>query len=133
MAQEDKYFQAEQVDVAALSSGTAGTPVAFLTPFTETTQDAITALGTTQATAAVLSTNAQNYNVTTAAASTGVKLPVSVTGSILVVANNGANAVLIYPATGEKINALATNAGFSAAINTVTILTCFTAGQWYTK
>lgn len=94
--------------------------------------DSITAAGSTQGTATVLPAR-MAYNVTTVAASTGVLLPASVSGAEVAVANNGANALLIYPATGEKINALSTNAGFSAATGTVTILYCFTAGQWYTK
>lgn len=99
---------------------------------TVSNQDGISAAGNSQGTATVLSPR-MAYNVTTVAASTGVQLPPSVSGAELAVANNGANALSIYPATGEKINALATNAAFSAAAGTITILYCFTAGQWYTK
>lgn len=94
--------------------------------------DAITAAGSTQGTAFVLPPR-MAYNVTTTAASTGVKLPASTSGAELAIANNGANALLIYPATGDKINALSINAGFSASAATITIVYCFTAGQWYTK
>lgn len=94
--------------------------------------DGITAAGASQGTATVLPPR-MAYNVTTTAAGTGVLLPASVSGAELAVANNGANALLIYPNGSEKINALAASAGFSAAAGTVTILYCFTAGQWYTK
>lgn len=92
----------------------------------------ITAAGSSQGTATVL-TPAMAYNVTTVAASTGVLLPASVAGAEVAIANNGANALLIYPNGTDKINALAAGAGFSAAAGTVTILYCFAAGQWYTK
>lgn len=99
---------------------------------TISSQDGISAAGANQGTATVLSPR-MAYNVTTVAASTGVLLPASVAGAEIAVANNGANALLIYPNGSEKINALAASAGFSAATSTVTILYCFTAGQWYTK
>lgn len=95
-------------------------------------QDSITAAGANQGTATVLSPR-MAYNVTTTPSGTGVLLPASVSGAELTVANNGANALLIYPNGTEKINALAASAGFSAAAASVTILYCFTAGQWYTK
>lgn len=99
---------------------------------TVSTLDNITAAGASQGTATVLPTR-MAYNVTTVAAGTGVLLPPSVAGAEIAVNNLGANALLIYPNGAETINALAASAGFSAAINTVTILYCFTAGKWYTK
>jgi hypothetical protein len=95
-------------------------------------QTGVVAAGATQGAATVLN-DVGMINVSTAAASTGVLLPASAPGKEIVVINNGANALLIYPAVGDKINALAINAGFSAATTSVTILYCFAAGQWYTK
>lgn len=118
MPNNDRYFGSELVQ-------TANVLVA--------TQDNITAAGSTQATATVLNNPAGIYNVTTTPAGTGVILPPSQAGAQVVVANNGANALLIYPAVGEKINGLAANAGFSAAIGVVTIFYCSTAGSWFTK
>lgn len=94
--------------------------------------DSITAAGTTQGTATVLPAR-MAYNVTTVPLNSGVLLPASVAGAELAVANNGANPILIYPNGAEKINALAASAGFSAAAGTITILYCFTNGQWFTK
>lgn len=94
--------------------------------------DGVVAAGTTQGTATVLPPR-MAYNVTTTPVGSGVLLPASASGAELAIANNGANALLIYPSGAEKINALAASAGFSAAAGTVTILYCFTAGQWYTK
>ena len=109
-----------------LASGYAGGLQTF------SSQDAVTAAGSTQGTATVLSPR-MAYNVTTTPAGSGVLLPPSVAGAEIAVANNGANALLIYPNGTEKINALAASAGYSAAAATITILYCFTAGQWYTK
>lgn len=100
---------------------------------TVSTLDSVTAAGNSQGTATVL-TPRMAYNVTTVPASSGVLLPPSVSGAEIAVNNNqGTNALLIYPNGSEKINALAASAGFSAAANTITILYCFTAGQWFTK
>lgn len=42
--------------------------------------------------------------VSTAAASTGVKLPTVEVGAMMVVRNDGANALTVYPQTGTTIN-----------------------------
>ena len=72
----------------------------------------ISAAGTTNADATVLS--ASTNVVSTAAASTGVKLPPVERGAVIEVFNQGANAVLVYPPASAKIDALtATSGGFS--------------------
>lgn len=71
----------------------------------------LTAAGTTQANALKLA--AVNNIVTTAAASTGVQLPATGTGDGIVVANLGANALLVYPVVGGTIQGAAANVGFS--------------------
>jgi hypothetical protein len=74
----------------------------------------LTAAGSTQGTALQL-TSKVNI-ITTAAASTGVRLPpASVTDiDFVVVTNSGANTLAIYPSTGEQLGAL----GANAALNT---------------
>lgn len=67
----------------------------------------ITAAGTTQATAAVLTTDL-NY-VATAAAGSGVILPIGEIGKTVTVFNNGANALLVYPPVGGAIGQFAVN------------------------
>jgi hypothetical protein len=75
---------------------------------------ALTATGTTNADALALS--ATINQVSTTAASTGVRLMSPESGSGVVVINSGANALLVYPSTGAQINALtATTGGFSVA------------------
>lgn len=76
-------------------------------------QDNITAAGTGQGDATPVWLS--HVIVTTAAAGTGVRLPAPEAGAQITVKNLGANAVLVYPATGGAINALAANAGFSVA------------------
>jgi hypothetical protein len=97
------------------------------------TQDGVVAAGATQGTATVL-TPKMAYNVSTVGAGQGVLLPPAVAGAVLAVNNNQAvNTLLIYPNGADKINALAAGAGYVAAVSTITILYCFTAGQWFTK
>ncbi len=75
----------------------------------------ISAAGTTQDNATDLA-RIQFTSVTTVASGTGVQLPSMVAGDVMYVSNNGANALLVYPALGTTINALAVNAGFSVAV-----------------
>jgi exosome complex RNA-binding protein Csl4 len=91
---------------------------------------AVSAAGTTQATATPLVSNINN--VTTVAASSGVVLPTAIAGMRIVVRNTGANALSIYPATGGTINALAANAAYSLATGTAIELFASTTTQWYT-
>ena len=100
---------------------------------TNATLDNIAAAGNNQATATVLPLRTA-YNVPTVPAGTGVLLPLSWTGAEIAVNNNqGTNALLIYPNGTETINAGAAGVALSIAINTITILYCFTQGKWYTK
>jgi hypothetical protein len=94
----------------------------------------LTAAGSSKANGLQL-TPAMVYNITTTAASTGVNLPASQPGVEVAVANNGANALLVYTVQSgtEVINALSTTTGFSVSAATITIFYCFAAGQWYTK
>jgi hypothetical protein len=99
---------------------------------TISTQDAITAAGANQGGATVLPAR-MAYNVTTVGSGTGVLLPPSVAGAELAVANNGANALKIYPNGTEQINSLGASTAFSASNPSITIFYCFTPGQWWTK
>jgi len=71
----------------------------------------LTATGSTTADALQLS--AVLNNVTTVAASTGVKLPPAEMGAMVVVFNSGANSLTVYPITGTTIDG-----GSSVAIAT---------------
>lgn len=92
--------------------------------------DTITAAGTTNADATGLS--AAINRVTTAAASTGVRLMAPEAGSQVAVINSGANAVLVYPSTGAAINALtATTGGFSVAAGGRALFIGTSSANWF--
>ncbi len=85
-----------------------------------TINNAVSAAGTTQGTATTLT--AANNNITVAAANSGVILPQGQVGDDFWIINTGANACYIYPASGAKINALATNAGALLPTNTTMLI-----------
>lgn len=92
--------------------------------------DTITAAGTTNADATALSSAINR--VTTAAASTGVRLMLPETGSQVMVINSGANACLVYPGTGASINALtATTGGFSVAAGGRALFVGTSSTNWF--
>ena len=120
----------------ALANATAGTDYVVAGTATVgglllSTTTTITAAGTTQADATVL-TNDINV-VTTTAASTGVKLPTPAAGRVIAVVNRGANALKVYPATSTAINTLGNNAAFSVAANATLTLRGSSAAQWYAE
>lgn len=92
----------------------------------------LTAAGTTNANALVLSSDADLHTITTAGAGTGAILSApSGAGDEVVVFNRGANAVLVYPQAGGQINALtATTAGFSVAAGGRCVFVCHDGVNW---
>lgn len=89
----------------------------------------VAAAGTNQATAAAL--GAGLSVVTGASGTNGVRLPTAVAGTMVIVKNTAAAALLIYPATGAAVNAVAANSAYSIALATSTILVASSATQWY--
>ena len=71
----------------------------------------LTATGTNQATAYVLTSSFSNF--TTVAASTGALLPSAHAKGNYFIMNNGANTLAVYPAVGETINSGSANASVS--------------------
>lgn len=94
------------------------------------TSSGISAAGTTQGTATALVSDITQ--VSTVGSGQGVILPSSEPGKIFRVVNKGANALLVYPPTSSQINALATNAGFSLAVDAAQEFFCATTAIWYT-
>lgn len=90
---------------------------------------ALTATGTTQATALVLTKDLSV--VTTAAAGSGVIMSAPGIGAQMLVLNRGANALLVYPPVNGVIDALAANAAFSIPTLTAKRFIQATATQWY--
>lgn len=77
--------------------------------FLRSVGNALTAVGTNRATALQLAKEINN--VTTAAAGTGVVLPVGVVGMVITVYNAGANAIKVYGSGSETIDGTAGSTG----------------------
>ncbi len=108
----------------------AGNSASAATQICGDVADTLTAAGTTNADALQLS--AIINRVTTAAASSGVRLMLPEVGSQIVVVNSGANAVLVYPGTGAQINALtATTGGFSVAAGGRALFVGTSSANWF--
>jgi hypothetical protein len=91
---------------------------------------AVTAAGSTQATATPLTRPINN--ITTVAASTGVIFPGAVPGMRIIVRNGGANILRIYPAVGAQINTLGTNTGLQLEVDATIEFVAVSGTRWYT-
>lgn len=89
----------------------------------------ISAAGSTQGTATAL-TKTLNV-VSTVAASQGVKLPSPEAGEFVLVANQGANALSVYPDTGHSINNLSANVALSVSTDTRRLFFATASNKWY--
>lgn len=89
----------------------------------------VSAAGSTQGTATALT---KSFNeVTTVAAGQGVVLPAPEAGEIIMVANQGANSLSVYPASGHSINNLSANTAQSLATDTRRIFFATSSSKWY--
>lgn len=91
---------------------------------------AITAAGTTQATATALTSD---YNVVTTVTSTayGVKLPTAIPGNSVYIVNNGTNTLQVYPASGGSIDGLGVNASYDIQIGGAMEFKASSLTQWF--
>lgn len=80
----------------------AGTSGGATTAIVGDVANTLTAAGSSATDA--LSLSAIHNRVSTTAASTGVKLPPSETGAKVMVANDGANSLTVYPQSGSTID-----------------------------
>jgi hypothetical protein len=92
--------------------------------------NAVTAAGTTQGTAFVISTDI--INVTVGAANAGVILPYRTAGHKIIIRNSTAVNIKVYPNVSAQINTLGLNVGFDLATLSTLEFVCFSASQWYT-
>lgn len=71
-------------------------------------------------------------NRITVAASVGdsVRLPAAKAGSFIFIFNKSANSVDVFPATGDKVNALSVNAAYALATTHGALLACAVDGTW---
>lgn len=98
--------------------------------FSHSVSSTVSAAGTNQGTATAL-TKTINV-VTTASAGQGVRVPTATAGMVLYITNTSGTTVNVYPATGARINNLATNAAFSLGANATVHFIAPTTTQWYT-
>lgn len=93
-------------------------------PLALSVSPSVTAAGTTQGTATLLSTSLSV--VTTAPASSGVRVPF-IAGAEFKIFNRGANAILVYPPVGASIDGNTVNLGMSVAAGAHYALVCYSA------
>ena len=93
--------------------------------------NAVTAFAGGGQTSAVQIADGITRVTTVASAADSVKLPLAKAGTIVLVINAAAaNAVAIFPATGDVINALSANASISVAANKTIYFVCAVDGTW---
>lgn len=85
----------------------------------------------TQSTSAQLNTGINV--ITTAAAGSGVLLPTNVIGTTVIVVNNGANPVNVFPAPGDSINGASANTAYVLPVGQLTTFWGTSATNWYTN
>lgn len=101
---------------------------ANFTALNTTVNLSITAAGTNQSTATAITDTINSTS--TVAAGTGVRLPPAVVGYSITISNHGANTLLVYPATGETVEGLATNVAMPLLAGQTYRAACATAGAW---
>ena len=108
-----------------------GSPTLVTPTITFSTSAALAAGTNAQGQGAITS----DYNVvsTTAANPSGVTLPTATVGRRITVINKGTNPIVIYPASGAAIDALATNAGITLIVGQSLIFNATTTTQWYSS
>jgi hypothetical protein len=89
----------------------------------------ITAVGSTQATAAVLTNT--DIAVVQFGPGAGVALPASAVGAEVVIINNSGGAINVYPPSGATIDWLAANAAYSLGDKSKLTFVCTSASQWF--
>jgi hypothetical protein len=93
--------------------------------------DAVTAAGTTQAGATLLVSAINNVTVVASGAD-GVRMPLAIPGSRIVIRNSdSADTLKIYPASGAKINALSTDQAYTLLAGSTIELFAISTTQWY--
>ena len=128
----------EITSTVGAGSITLSIPTTFIAPGTiqdttgmkYSTTTAVSAAGTTQGGATALTTS---YNVvTTVALNAGVVLPTASAGLTVVVVNQGANTLNVYPASGAQIDAAGTNVAVTLVVAASTTYQASSSTQWYT-
>lgn len=107
------------------------TTLTLTNPIVSSATNAITAFAGGGQGSAVALTSSINRVTTVGTAADSVKLPAATAGKAVVVINAAAaNAMNVFPQTGEIINALSANTAISVAANKVMVFYCAVAGTW---
>lgn len=107
------------------------TRLALLQTKLKTVTDAIVASATQTQLAGTALTTDINRVVTVVTAGDAVKLPAAVAGKTVSVINaNVTNAIGVFPASGDAINAIAANGVYSVAATKSVDFKCAVAGTW---
>jgi hypothetical protein len=115
------------------SSGVLIAPVDTDEPLQYSSETGITA-GTTQTQGGATALTEEWNNVTTVGtAGDGVALPSAVTGYAITVKNSGANSLAVWPASGDKINALAVNLAVNIPVGGMVTFRAIDATTWETQ
>ena len=114
------------------SSGniTAPSYIANTGYFVRSVSASVSAAGTVQGNATVLTT--EFNRVSTVTSGSGVVLPSATAGMAIAIVNSSANSLLVYPATGAAINSLSTNVGYSHETLATLQYIAISSTQWYT-
>lgn len=128
---KDNAFKIKETPDSAVADFEVGTDGKVTLGSLKFPVTAVTATGSVIGDAAALSSG---INVVTGADATkGVILPVTTGGDVVIIKNNTAAALKVYPQSGGTINALSTSAALSTAAGLVSFIMYSTsATQWYT-
>lgn len=100
-------------------------------------QNGLTAAGTTQATATAIPPRTRMVEFDTVAASTGAYLPPALVGVEILIYNNGAQTLTLYPAIANGASGVQdtinNTTSFTVASHVSAILFCVKAGVWAAK
>lgn len=99
----------QEADAVAITGGTIGVDVTIL----EDVAEGLTAAGSAQGDAYEIAAKINVFG--TVASGTGAVLPALVAGQEIIVQNNGANALLVYPASGGTIRGESEDGAISIA------------------
>lgn len=107
-----------------------GTSVALTATVTSGAEDTVTAAGSSQGTATALSATVNYHRISSATTNQGVILPTAVVGQQHWVFNSTNAPVFVYPASGETIANLATDAGSLSSAGSSKGFLATATGTW---
>ena len=129
--QMDEFLRALRIYFNVLDSKVPIQSELFIGDIQTSVSSAITATGTTQATATELINSINNVTVVTAT-DDGVRLPVAKSGVTVLVRNSDSTDTLeIYPANGAEIDSLGVDNPYSLSAGSTVQLYATTTTQWY--